>query len=106
MFVTGKEIIAKEVSPGIFRKILTYNDELMVCEFFIKKGAVLNEHHHINLQNTYIISGKLEFTVDGETKVVTDGDSILMEANAPHGVVGLEDTRVIDVFSPMRKDFL
>jgi len=106
MFVTGKDVIAKEVSPGIFRKILTYNNELMVCEFFIKKGAVLNEHHHINLQNTYVISGKLEFSVDGETRVVTDGDSILMEADALHSVVGLEDTRVIDVFSPMRKDFI
>ncbi|MGE4214359.1 MAG: cupin domain-containing protein [Anaerotignaceae bacterium] len=106
MFVTGKEIIAKEVSPGIFRKILTYNDKLMVCEFLIKKGAVLKEHHHINLQNTYVISGKLEFSVNGETRVVTDGDSILMEEDAPHSVVGLEDTRVIDVFSPMRKDFL
>ena len=106
MFVTGKEIVEKEVAPGIFRKILTYNEELMVCEFFIKKGAVLSEHHHTNLQNTYVISGKLEFTVAGETKVVTDGDSILMEADVPHGVIGLEDTRVIDVFSPMRKDFL
>lgn len=106
MFVTGKDVIEKEVAPGIIRKILTYNDDLMVCEFFVKKGAVLQEHHHMHLQNTYIICGKLEFTVDGETKVVTDGDSILMEPNAPHSVVGLEDTRVIDVFSPMRKDFL
>ena len=50
--------------------------------------------------------GSFEFTIGGETKVVKKGDSVYMPSNVEHGVTALEDGKLVDVFNPMRQDFL
>ena len=63
-------------------------------------------HHHEHLQITYVAEGSFEFTIGGETKVVKKGDSVYMPSNVEHGVTALEDGKLVDVFNPMRQDFL
>lgn len=105
MFKYNKDCEIQNCEPGVTRKILTYTDELMMCEISFEKGAKGNFHSHEHLQITYIAEGSFEFTIDGETKIVNKGDSVYMPSNAEHGVTCLEAGKLVDVFNPMRKDF-
>ena len=51
-------------------------------------------------------SGKFEFTVGNEKKVVKAGDGIYIEPDILHGCVCLEPGILVDCFAPMRADFL
>ncbi|MEA4816354.1 MAG: cupin domain-containing protein [Lachnospiraceae bacterium] len=106
MFSSESKMEAREIAPGVTRKILTYNDELMVCEFKLKKGSGVPEHHHEHIQNTYIVSGKLKMEMEGNARECSAGEAILMGRNVPHKVTALEDSWVVDSFTPARKDFL
>ena len=106
MFVFNNDVIPTDCEPGVTRKILTHSDELMMCEITFKKGARGNTHSHPHLQITYIAKGSFEFTIDGETRIVKQGDSVYMPSGVRHGVTCLSEGILVDVFNPMRKDFL
>ena len=106
MFVFNKDVTATDCEPGVTRKILTYSKDLMMCEITFKKGAKGNFHKHEHLQITYIAKGSFEFTIVGVTKIVNQGDSVYMPSNSEHGVTCLEEGILVDVFNPMREDFL
>jgi quercetin dioxygenase-like cupin family protein len=106
MFVYNKDVAAKDCEPGVKRKILSYTEELMMCEISFEKGACGYTHSHPHLQITYVVRGSFEFTIEGEKKIVKAGDSLFMPANSIHGTTALEEGMLVDVFSPMRKEFL
>lgn len=106
MFVKNEDCMAAACEPGVTRKVLAYSEELMMCEITFEEGAHGNVHSHGHLQITYIAEGSFEFTIDGETQVVNKGDSVYMPSNAVHGVLCLKAGKLVDVFNPMRKDFV
>lgn len=106
MFTFNKDVTPTPCEPGVSRRILSYSDELMMCEISFEKGAKGNFHKHPHLQITYIAKGRFEFTIDGETKIVNQGDSVYMPSNSEHGVTCLEEGILVDVFNPKRDDFL
>lgn len=106
MFTFNKDITPTPCEPGVSRRILSYSDELMMCEISFEKRAKGNFHKHPHLQITYIAKGSFEFTIDGETKIVNQGDSVYMPSNSEHGVTCLEEGILVDVFNPKRDDFL
>lgn len=106
MFTFNKDVTPTPCEPGVSRRILSYSDELMMCEISFEKGAKGNFHKHPHLQITYIAKGSFEFTIDGETKIVNQGDSVYMPSNSEHGVTCLEEGILVDVFNPKRDDFL
>lgn len=106
MFVKNEECKITRCEPGVTRKVLTYSEDLMMCEITFEKGAVGNVHSHPHLQITYIAEGKFLFTIDGESREVCKGDSVYMPANSVHGVECLEAGVLVDVFNPMRKEFV
>ena len=106
MFFYNEEIEEKEPAQGIHRKVLAHDDDLMICEFLLDEGTLLGNHTHPNKQITYVIHGHLRYTVGDETREVRGGDSVLIPANVPHEILVLEDTYVVDTFSPARADFL
>ena len=106
MFTFNKDVTAVQAAPGIMRKVMSYTNELMVCEFTLEKGAHLPAHHHPHVQSTYVVSGQLRYIIDGEEKIINAGDTALMKADQVHEVIAVENTKVIDVFSPMRDDFV
>jgi quercetin dioxygenase-like cupin family protein len=96
----------KEVlSPTIGRKIIS-GEKAMVSQVFLAKGAVVPEHHHEAEQITYILEGALEFQLEGRTIVVHKGEVLLIPSNVPHSAVALEETLDLDIFSPIRHDWL
>ena len=106
MFVYNQDITPTPCEPGVSRRILSYNEKVMMCEITFEKGAKGNMHRHLHTQVTYIVKGSFAFTVDGETRVVHQGDSVLMPSNSLHGCECLEAGILCDVFTPMREDFL
>lgn len=106
MFVLNNDIELKELSGGVSRKVLAYNEDLMSVEVRFEKGAVGTMHTHPHTQISYVLEGKFEATIDGETVVIAKGDTYITPPNAPHGVTCLEAGVLLDVFTPMRKDFV
>jgi quercetin dioxygenase-like cupin family protein len=105
-FVNSKEIEWEELGGGVTRKILGYDDEVMMVVVRFEKGAVGSLHHHVHRQVTYVAAGKFEVTIDGNKEVLQQGDSFFVAPDRVHGVVALEEGSLIDVFTPARQDFL
>ena len=102
----AKDIEGEEAGEGVVRYVKSYTDEVMVVENHFKKGAVGALHSHPHTQITYVISGSFEFTIGDETKVVNSGDTLLKKDGILHGCVCLEEGVLLDIFSPMREDFV
>jgi len=96
----------KEVlSETIGRKIIT-GEKAMVAQVFLAKGAIVPEHHHESEQITYILEGALKFEIEGKEIVVAKGEVLRNPSNVPHKAVALEDTLDLDIFSPIRHDWI
>ena len=95
----------ESMSELISRKIVT-GEKAMVAQVFLKKDAVVPEHHHESEQITYIMEGALRFELEGKTVVVRKGEVLTIPSNVPHRAVALEDTLDLDIFSPIRQDWL
>jgi quercetin dioxygenase-like cupin family protein len=78
----------------------------MVAQVFIAKGAVVPTHQHESEQLTYIMEGALEFDLEGRRVVVRKGEVLHIPSNVTHRAVALEDTLDLDIFSPIRMDWL
>jgi len=105
-FVIGAEIPWEQVGKGLSRQILGYDGQIMLVRVKFQKGAIGYVHEHYHSQSTYVVSGQFEVMINGEKKILKDGDGFYVEPDAPHGAVCLEDGELIDVFSPVRADFL
>lgn len=92
--------------PGVRRRLLTHNDQLMVVEVAFEKGAVGSLHAHPHIQASYVAEGVFEVTIAGETAVLRAGESFIVPSNALHGCLALEAGRLIDSFTPARLEFL
>jgi len=99
------KIERETLNPRMWRKIIT-GEKAMVAQVFIAKGAQVPEHHHESEQITYILEGALEFYIEGQTVVVSAGQVLHIPSNVPHRAVALEDTLDLDIFSPVRHDWL
>jgi quercetin dioxygenase-like cupin family protein len=104
-FYTWDEMETEAMSEFIGRKIIA-GDKVMIAQVFIKKGAVVPEHSHDAEQITYILRGALKFELEGKEVVVGEGQVLRIPSNVPHRAVALEDTLDLDVFSPLRYDWL
>ena len=94
-----------ELRTGLERVTLTYNDKNMLCYFFIKKGAVLEFHHHEAIQNGIIIKGKVCFTKDDGEHYMEAGDGYLFDSMEGHSLKVLEDVELIECFTPAREEY-
>ncbi|TCP94675.1 cupin domain [Cricetibacter osteomyelitidis] len=106
MFVYGKNIPLEDLGNGVKRRILAYSDNIMSVEVHFEKGAIGALHSHPHEQLTYVLSGRFEFTIGDETKVVNAGDVLYKCPNIIHGCVCLEPGVLLDTFTPMREDFI
>ena len=96
----------EEVWPGIARKVIGYDDRLMMVKVKFTKGTEAPMHNHPHSQTSYVESGEFEVTIDNETKILKAGDAFYVSPGVMHGVNALDAGVVIDAFSPHREDFL
>jgi len=106
VFVANSEIPWEEVDKGMKRKIMAYDDKLMVVKVEFEKGGIGVLHQHYHSQITHVESGIFEVQINGEKKILAAGDAFYIPPNVLHGAVCLEAGVLIDVFSPMREDFI
>ncbi len=106
VFITDHEIEWEVTAPGMKRKIMAYDESLMVVRVEFEKGGVGAVHQHHHVQITHVQSGVFEIEISGEKRVLKSGDAFYVPSNVLHGAVCLEAGVLIDTFSPMREDFI
>src|SRR5271166_4241441 len=104
-FCTWESVPLETMSDLISRKVIT-GEKAMVAQVFLKKDAVVPEHHHESEQITYILEGALKFNIEGREVIVRKGEVLHIPSHVPHRAVALEDTLDLDIFSPIRTDWL
>ena len=106
VFIENDEMPWETAGHGMKRKIMSYDERLMVVKVEFEKGAVGSLHQHHHTQITHVESGAFEVEIGGERKVLKGGDAFYVPPNTVHGAVCLEPGVLIDIFSPMREDFI
>ena len=96
----------RQLLDGISLTTLVYGDKTLMGQFKIAKGSAIPTHSHPHEQAGFMVSGKLRFVVAGEIKDVEAGDSWCLPGGVEHSAEALEDAVVIEVFSPVREDYL
>jgi quercetin dioxygenase-like cupin family protein len=99
------EIALEKVTEMISRKLVTGQRE-MIGQIYLKRGALVPMHSHESEQMTYILQGALKFLVGGEEVIVREGEVLHIPSWVPHQAEALDDTFELDVFSPIRQDWL
>lgn len=100
-----QEIPAEQMNPLVRRQAI-HGESITVARIYMRRGAVVPLHHHVNEQITVLESGKLRFVIDGEETIVHGGETLRIKPNAPHLVEALEDSVAMDLFSPIREDWI
>lgn len=106
IMVAHADAVPEQAGEGVVRRVLAYTDELMCVENTFQTGAVGSLHSHPHTQITYIVSGRFQFTVGDKTYEVKAGDTLLKKDGVIHGCVALEGGVLLDIFNPMREDFI
>ena len=99
------EIALEKVTEMISRKIVTGERE-MVAQVYLKKGALVPMHSHESEQMTYVLQGALKFLIRGEEITVREGEVLHIPSWVEHQAEALDDTFELDLFSPIRQDWL
>jgi quercetin dioxygenase-like cupin family protein len=99
------EIALEKVTEMISRKIVSGEREMM-AQIYLKRGALVPFHTHDSEQMTYILQGALRFLVNGEEIIVREGEVLHIPSRLPHQAEALEDTLELDVFSPVRLEWM
>ncbi len=95
----------EKVTEMISRKMVTGERE-MIAQIYLKTGALVPIHSHESEQMTYVLQGALRFLVGGEEVTVREGEVLHIPSWVEHQAEALEDTFELDVFSPIRQDWL
>jgi quercetin dioxygenase-like cupin family protein len=99
------EIALEKVTEMLSRKIVTGDREMLV-QIYVKRGCLVPMHSHESEQMTYVLQGALKFLVAGEEITVREGEVLHIPCGVEHQSEALEDTFELDLFSPIRKDWL
>jgi quercetin dioxygenase-like cupin family protein len=103
-FYQWNEMPEERLNPRMTRRAI-HGSGLTVARLHLDQGAQVPEHHHVHEQVSLVERGALKFFVNGVEQIVRAGQSLAFAPNEPHAVEALEDTDVMDVFSPAREDW-
>ncbi len=106
LFALAEDRPAVEMLPGFWRRTLVWGDELCLVQFRMRKGAQLPDHHHPHEQVGFVLEGDVTMTVAGEEHRTPRGCCYFPYSGQVHGAEVLDDSVVVDAFSPLREDYL
>ena len=98
--------LMSEPEPGLCRHILVHSPAMMLVRHEMKKGWQGTAHSHPHEQMVYVISGHIRLTIDEMSTDATAGHSFIVSSNVTHQACALEDSVVLDIFTPAREDYL
>ncbi len=96
----------KQPIPGIRQKTLAYGQKTLMTEFTLEKGRTLPRHSHPFEQTGYLVSGKIRLFIGKDAMECEPGDGWCIPEGVEHGADILEDSAAIEIFSPVREDYL
>lgn len=106
MFNSAATTKQVEMFPGVVRRTMNSGERTTLVEVFIDTGAVVPAHSHPHEQIGYVVKGRALFEVGEERRELVAGDSYLIPGGVVHKVTGIEPTIAIDIFSPVRTEYL
>lgn len=106
VFIQDTDLPWLDLGGGLKRKIMAFDDKLMLVKVAFEAGGIGTVHQHHHTQITHVDSGVFEIEIAGEKKILKAGDAFFIPTNVLHGAVCIEAGVLIDVFSPMREDFV
>ena len=101
--VEGRE--CKEIGSGVIAKVICGKHLMLSFAEFLEGGS-MQLHSHAEEQSGIVLEGEIEFTIGQETRNLKPGDSYLIPPHIAHGAKSKGKARVLDIFSPPRKDYL
>jgi quercetin dioxygenase-like cupin family protein len=105
-FMFGDQTPRESVGEGLKRQLFGYDDSILMARVEFDEGAVGEVHKHVHSQVSYIESGEFDVYIDGVETRLGPGDSFYIQPNIDHGAVCRKAGVLIDVFSPLREDFI
>jgi quercetin dioxygenase-like cupin family protein len=99
------DVPSEAVNPSTMRRYVT-GERVTVARFELTRGGLVPRHAHMNEQVTCVLSGALRFKFEGQEIVVRAGEVVQIPGMLAHEVDVIEDAIVIDVFSPVRRDWI
>jgi quercetin dioxygenase-like cupin family protein len=105
-FIKDAAVAWQDMGGGVRRKIMAFEDSIMLVRVEFETGGVGSLHSHPHVQISHVESGQFEIEIEGVKKTLSAGDVFHVPSNAIHGAYCIEAGVLIDVFSPMREDFL
>lgn len=103
--VVWSEVPKENLTPTISRQIVT-GVQAMAGMITLQKGSRVPKHSHVSEQLTYVFEGALHFLIDGEEILVSAGEILVIPAWVEHEATAVEHTVELDIFSPIRQDWL
>ncbi len=105
-YMLDEDIPWEQVEPGVKRKVLSFDERIMMVKVAFDTGGVGALHHHHHTQISYVAEGVFEISIGAEKKILRQGDGYYIPPNEVHGALCLEAGILVDVFSPIREDFI
>jgi len=106
MFSPNSQSRPVEMMPGVVRRTLSRGERTLLCEITLAKGSVVPAHDHPHEQTGYVVRGRLLFRIGDEEREVAAGDGYMIPSSVSHAVTALEESIAIDIFSPVREEYL
>jgi len=104
--VNWESIPVERPSEGIERQMVV-GPALMLCRFRFAANLVTPEHSHPHEQMSIVVRGRVRFFIEGEERIASPGDVLHFPPGCRHGATMMdEEVELIDIFSPVREDFL
>jgi len=100
-----ENVKAEVLNDKLARKVIS-GEKITMAQIFLAKDGVVPTHAHENEQFSSVLTGAMRFEIDGKEIVLGPGEVLLIPSNVPHRVTALEDSLALDVFSPIRTDWL
>jgi quercetin dioxygenase-like cupin family protein len=97
---------AVQMFPGVTRQLITHGQRAMVVRISMSLGSHIPSHSHPHEQIGFLLLGKMRLTISGNPEDLCAGDAYSIPSNALHSVDATEDCVAIDVFSPLREEYL
>ena len=105
-FLSASDMPVEPAAPGMTRQVMGFDPSLLVARVTFDEGAIGEMHDHPHSQVTYVESGTFDVTIGDETRTLGGGDSFYVPPHVRHGAVCTEPGVLLDVFSPVREDFI
>ena len=97
----------KQMNDKVQMKVVAHGPKTLMAHFKLKAGAVLDKHSHPHEQIGYLVSGKLKLIVDGQEPFIAEaGAAWCIDGDVGHEAEIMEDSVAVEIFHPVREDFL